>query len=209
MGKGLISLMLALLCFSSRGQSSNIFNAMSPGLRQFLVGHPAAAAVLSNVIASDFATKPARLNYFSSTDPYASRGSYYLTNGLTVILIGQSQWPADEFIALYFEVKNSENAPQLQGIFTNVQAGNITREIYGYQMLQLEFYACKATRDMLAGLADDPDISAAPLYKTHSGCPDTFDDFLAYLDTLYAGHPGPLENFEKQFDEMQGRRGGI
>jgi hypothetical protein len=207
MGKGVITLLLALLCISSRAQSSNVFDALSPGLQQFLNEHPAAGEVLSNVVNGDFANKAVRLVYFHPADQFMGRSHYQVTNNIVVISIGDSAVAADEFIELYFEVKNSEHAGEVQKLLAKILSGTTTRDIFAHQMLQLEFAACQATRDMLSVLKDDDAIVQAPLYKNHSECPDSFEEFIPYLQRIYAGHAGPLENFGRQFDEVQRSRG--
>ena len=207
MRKGLCCIWLVFLCISARAQCSNVFDAMSPGLQQFLNDHPSAGAILSNVVTADFANKAVRLEYFHPVDPFVGRSHYQVSNGVVVISIGDSTMPAEEFIELYFEVKNSEHAEEARKLYANIISGRTTRDIFAHQMLQLEFAASQATRDMLATLKDDDAITQAPLYKNHSECPESFEDFIPYLQRMYAGHPDPLENFGRQFDAVQRSRG--
>ena len=188
-----------LVSASARGQMSEWLKPFSPGLRKFLTDHPEDFLTLTNIVLEAFSNRTARFFYFYNQDESVPRAEHFYPNEHEVwIHIQFDQQPVDEFFCVIFESLNSEGEKRFQELMKQAVAGSISRTNFALEITRQEFVAAKRTRDLLHKLEfTKKEISSSHYYKSFSGCPDSFDDYLAYLKRL---NSTAIKEYETQYD---------
>ena len=179
-------LLFAFLCSSSWGQQSNILSTVSPKLRTFLAGRPAAAQTLTATFSSAFTNKTVRLFYFYPDNKSEPRAFHFYPDmvGMADVLIcvAENQDALDEFISILFESLNTKGETRFAKLDQDAKSAKISRAEYAREKLKVEFEAEKRTRDLLLALKLSKKETAGSVeYGLYVGCPDKFEDFLPYL----------------------------
>jgi hypothetical protein len=205
-------LLSAFLCSSSWAQQSNILSTVSPKLRTFLGGRPAAAQTLTAALSSAFTNKTVRLFYFypdkeSEPRAFQPRAFHYYPNmvGIADVLIcvAEDQDPLDEFISILFETLNTKGETRFAKLDEDARSAKISRAEYAREKVKVEFEAEKSTRDLLVALKLSKKETAGSVeYGLYLGCPDNFEDFLPYLKTV-SRHGNVFQAYELLYDSLR------
>jgi len=217
MQKYATAFLLLLLHCSSWGQQSNLLsaavlqsdliNTVSPKLRALLVQHTAALLTLTNAFSSAFTNKTVRLFYFYPEKGSDRRAFHFYPNMAPLadvyICVPEDQDPLDEFIDILFEALNTKGQARFAKIDQDARLGTISRADYAREKIKVEFEAEKSTRDLLVALRfSDKDIANSVDYPLYIRCPDSAEDFLAYLKNVN-GHMDVFQAYEVLYDSIR------
>jgi hypothetical protein len=188
-----------LLNTSARAQMSEWLDPFSPGLRKFLTTHPEDFRTLTNIAYEAFTNRTVRFYYFYTQNESVPWADHFYPNDNEVWMhIKADQPPADEFLLIIFESLNSKGEKRFEELWSQARSGNISKTNFALEITRQEFVATKRTRDLLGELKfSKKEISSSHYYKNFSGCPDSFDDYLAYLKELKST---AIKNYEAQYD---------
>jgi hypothetical protein len=190
-----------LSCILGYAQSPRLRTTVSPKLRRFLYENPKASITLSNTLRDTFGERTVVVYYFYSDASGEARAFHSYPDHSTVsIWVMEDQLAIDEFICLVFEAINSKSQTQFQELFRQAEAGTLDKETFSKRVLILEFQAVKQVRDILRNTAID--AKGSYYYERFVGCPENFDDFVAYVKSVSKG-VDPLSTYESQYEAMR------
>ncbi|HXI68995.1 MAG TPA: hypothetical protein VNN22_01420 [Verrucomicrobiae bacterium] len=201
-----------LLCLSSWAQQTNLLNSsysVSPKLSQFIIDHPQASKLLTNILSEAFSNRTVQLYYYYSDDKsIPSAFHYYPSESVVGITIRENQLPSDEFISLVFEVLNSESEKHFQDLYQKAQLGSISRTNFAQEIMKVEFKAAKRTRDLIGSLKlSDKEMAESKQCRRFIECPNEFEDFLSYTEKVNqitnALRRDPIKEYEMQYDSLR------
>lgn len=184
-------------------QASSLEEQMSTALKALLATNAPSRKALDKVISELPTGTELRLTYFrsaSESEPLSTHG--YFPSGIIVSLRADQQ-PWDEFICLYFEIANSLSRKRFEALVDEAKSGAIARDKFPIEGLRIEFAAVKRTRDVIKSLSISTDEQLASYsYTRLSGCPDNFDDFLAYRQRV-SPKRDPIGFYKELYDKLQ------
>jgi hypothetical protein len=201
----ILFIVAALCCQSVWAQEGNFQYKFSPKLQQFLMSHPDARQVLTNVTSETFSNKLIQIYYFYTDDESTPKAfHYYPTETVVGIGVRENLQPLDEFTCLTFEAINAQGEKRFREICQMAGSGQISRSDFAQEILKQEFKAAKKARDLLKGLKlGKKEKTGASAYENLLGCPDKFEDFLIYTKKVSSADRDPIEEYEKQYDSLR------
>lgn len=199
-------MVLVLLAVPSRAEETNFFT-VSPKLEALLSRKSAARTALSNACASAFPGRTVGLYYFYSKNEAVPRAYHFYPNttGQTtvVICIRENQDPWDELFTLLFELLNSKGEKQFEDLCEQARAGKIAKDAFPKAVVQVEFEAMKATRNVVRGFhLSGKERKKSLYYSRFLECPDDFDGFLSYTRRMSHSRD-VIKEYEAQYDELR------
>jgi hypothetical protein len=202
-----LTLLVVLLCLSSRAQETDIYGMMSPNLRQFLSDHREVANAVSNVlseVSEMFSNRTVQLYYFYSDDKSVARASHYSPDWYrSVIGIKENQQPGDQCICLIFELLNSEGDKRFGETCQEAVSGKIKRADFAREMLRQEYQAVRKIQKLLQDFKlGKSEFAGSDYYKAFIDCPDTFEAFLNY-ETSVVSERNSFKEYEQEYDTMR------
>jgi hypothetical protein len=199
--------LIVLLNTSSRAQTNQIFNMMSPKLKQFMVSHPETSSTLSNVVLEAFSNRTVILYYYYAPpgDESASRAYHYYPGDSSVgLVIRENQIPVDEYFCLIFEMLNSEGEQRFQELKKQAESGAVTKSDFVTGILQQEFKAEMRTRNLFGKFnLSKMEIKDSYFYKELMNEPTNYEEALIYKENQSTNH-GLIEYYGQEYDIIRG-----
>jgi hypothetical protein len=199
--------LLASIVSSRCADEDWLFSRLSPDLKKFMVGHPAALTVLSNVFSETFSNRSVHVTYFYSTNEAEAR-AFHFNPGLAgvadvFICVRENQHPLDQFTTLLFESLNFCNDKQFKNLVEEAYNGSVSKDVFVNTITRLEFTAMVKTRSLLVPLQfSKEEIKQSRLYTLQMDCPLDFKDYVAYLKAINS-QLAIVKVYEDQYDELR------
>lgn len=196
-----------LLCwiffpFFACAQQKDLFSVISPKLVRFLSDHRAAFNALKHTQA--LTNRTFRVFYFYSDDENVPKASHYYEGESNLyIYLRENQTAPDEFLCLFFELKNSENDGRFQKIVDLAKSGEIGRDTFAREIMKTEMQSTIRVRDVLSDFQfTKKDIKESKYYTKFKNCPDNFDEYLEYGRPL--AYPRDVfKEYELKYDALK------
>ena len=200
--KVIVAIVMALLCAPAYSQQG-----LSPKLSQFLLDHPGAYKVLTDVLQEANSKRPVHIYYFYVNAQAHQPTMHRLLEGESIlgVFVVENQSPLSECVDILFELLNSKGERRFKELRQKAASGRISKQEYVREFLKEEFRAVIATKKMLPDLwLSEKEASESPQYKWFKEVPTEFEEFLVYRSKGELSQDNT--DYEKQYDAIRALR---